>query len=681
MKVRFHTAGLLLGIVALLLSPALRAGELRLTEDGQPRSVIVLATPLRPSDFATKILVSHIKQISGATVPVLQEKQLGEVRIENGRLTPADAKAAAETYLLVGEGELTRRLGVTLEGIGAGGIVLKTTGNTLTLLGRDDGSDSRQPASARPVFSLLETLGCRSLWPGETGKVVPQKKTIVVPDLNVRFTPPVGQRVIRFAALDGRGMPEGLASLGSSVAEYREAMQAAQQTESEGAWGFWNGLGGNLGIVGGAAGCGLRGGWDEHGAKHPEWFALQPDGTRDQSKAKERWRLCVSNPGLIEHVAHDIIAQLKEHPKSIVSLCPNDGGYSNFCQCEECRKLDAPNAPKVKMLLFAHVGASERTEVEVPALADRFVHYWNAVVSRVTKEFPNQLFLCEAYSYYSDPPVREKLHPNLVLRYVPSQADGWKGWQAAGATRVYWRPNNLYSGYRDGVLTPRARANAATQSYLAQHGMLATDMDSIYHHWATHGLHYYSAARLDWNPALSFDEILDDYCRSGFGAGAEEVKKYFLRGEQGVVPVVVGGRGQFPQITSETIAALRASLVAAAKATEKDPPSHRRVAFLRTGLEFTAASAEAQHLREAIANGGTLDPAAASAAMERRWQLMRAILKNQPLAVNVGVVAANDGPLASALRWKGPSEAVKAGKFQLPAGDDWLNGDQSATRR
>jgi hypothetical protein len=476
-------------------------------------------------------------------------------------------------------------------------------------------------------------------------------------------------------------MPEGLASLGSSVAEYREAMQTAQPTESEGAWGFWKGLGGKLGIVGGAAGCGLRGGWDEHGARHPEWFALQPDGTRDQSKAKERWRLCVSNPGLIEHVAHDIIAQLKEHPKSIVSLCPNDGGYSNFCQCEECRKLDAPNAPKVKMLLFAHVGASERTEVEVPALADRFVHYWNAVVSRVTKEFPNQLFLCEAYSYYSDPPVREKLHPNLVLRYVPSQADGWKGWQAAGATRVYWRPNNLYSGYRDGVLTPRARANAATQSYLAQHGMLATDMDSIYHHWATHGLHYYSAARLDWNPALSFDEILDDYCRSGFGAGAEEVKKYFLRGEQGVVPVVVGGRGQFPQITSETIAALRASLVAAAKATEKDPPSHRRVAFLRTGLEFTAASAEAQHLREAIANGGTLDPAAASAAMERRWQLMRAILKNQPLAVNVGVVAANEGPLASALRWKGPSEAVKAGKFQLPAGDDWLNGDQSATRR
>jgi len=31
--------------------------------------------------------------------------------------------------------------------------------------------------------------------------------------------------------------------------------------------------------------------------------------------------------------------------------------------------------------------------------------------------------------------------------------------------------------------------------------------------------------------------------------------------------------------------------------------------------------------------------------------------------------------------WKGPSEIAKNGKFQLQAGDDWLNEDQSATRK
>jgi hypothetical protein len=76
-----------------------------------------------------------------------------------------------------------------------------------------------------------------------------------------------------------------------------------------------------------------------------------------------------------------------------------------------------------------------------------------------------------------------------------------------------------------------------------------------------------------------------------------------------------------------------------------------------------------------------VDPKAAAGVMEQRWQMMRAMAKNQPLAVNVAVVAGNDSPLNGALKWKGPSELAKTGKFQLKPGDDWLNEDQSATRQ
>jgi hypothetical protein len=656
------------------------AADLQITEDGKPKAAIVLAGSAGPQEVAVTALLSHVKQMSGATLPVIGPRELAGFRVEAGRLIAPEGKTAAQTFILIGDGELTRQLGVSLDGIGPDGIVLKTTGNVIAVLGRKrTATAKRDEPTANAVFRFLETLGCRSLWPGESGKVVPKKSTITVPDLDVRFTPPIGQRNIRFAAADARSAAQGLALLGSSVADYQAAKEAASRTESEGGWGAWNGLGGNIGIVGGAAGCGLRGGWEEHGKAHPEWFALQVDGTRDQSKAKERWRLCVSNPGLIEHVANDIIARLDGHAQNAISLCPNDGGYSSFCMCDACKKLDAPDAPKIKLLMFAKVGESARTELDYVSLTDRYVHYWNAVVERVTKVVPDQLFLVEAYSYYSDPPMREKLHPNIVLRYVPNTADGWKGWQAAGAKRVYWRPNNLHSGYRDGVLSPRARENSATLSYLAQHGMLATDMDSIYHNWATQGLHYYAMARLIWNPAQDFDAVLEDYCKTGFGAGAEQVKRYFLRMEKGVV--LVPGKGAFPEITPETIGELRALLVAAAKATEQDAPSHRRVTFLRAGLEFTAISAEAHRLADAAANGGSLDIKKANEVMERRWQMMRAILQHQPLAVNVGVVAGNDSTLNAALRWKGPSDSSKAGKFQLPPGDDWLNEDQSATRR
>jgi hypothetical protein len=209
--------------------------------------------------------------------------------------------------------------------------------------------------------------------------------------------------------------------------------------------------------------------------------------------------------------------------------------------------------------------------------------------------------------------------------------------------------------------------------------MLATDMDSIYHNWATQGLHYYAMARLSWNPAQDFDAILDDYCKTGFGAGAEPVKQYFLRMEKGVV--LVPGKGAFPEISPETINELRALLGAAAKTTERDPSSRRRVAFLRAGLEFTAVSAEAHRLADSAARGARLDANGTTEVMERRWQMMRAILQHHPLAVNVGVVAGNDGPLRSALGWKGPSDATKAAKIQLQPGDDWLDADQSATRK
>ena len=656
------------------------AADLQITEDGMPKAVIVLAGSAGAQELAVTALVSHVKQMSGATLPVMGGKQLGGFRVEAGRLVAPEGRTTAQTFILLGDGELTHQLGVSLDGIGPDGIVLKTSGNVIALLGRKRSATAkRDEPTANAVFRFLETLGCRSLWPGESGKVVPKKGTVTVSDLDVRFTPPIGQRNIRFAAADARGAAQGLASLGFTLADSQAVKEAASRTESEGGWGAWNGLGGNIGIVGGAAGGGLRGGWAEHGKAHPEWFALQVNGTRDQSKAKERWRLCVSNQGLIEHVANDIIARLDGHAQNAISLCPNDGGYSSFCMCEACKRLDATDAPKIKLLMFAKVGESARTELDYVSLTDRYVHYWNAVVERVTKVVPDQLFLVEAYSYYSDPPMREKLHPNIVLRYVPNTADGWKGWQAAGAKRVYWRPNNLHSGYRDGVLSPRARENSATLSYLAQHGMLATDMDSIYHHWATQGLHYYAMARLSWNPAQDFDAVLDDYCKTGFGAGAEPVKRYFLRMEKGVV--LVAGKGAFPDITPETISDLRASLVAAAKATEQDAPSHRRVAFLRAGLEFTAITAEAHRLADAAANGGSLDAKKANEIMERRWQMMRAILQREPLAVNVGVVAGNDATLNAALRWKGPSETGKAGKFQLPPGDDWLNEDQSATRK
>jgi hypothetical protein len=63
-------------------------------------------------------------------------------------------------------------------------------------------------------------------------------------------------------------------------------------------------------------------------------------------------------------------------------------------------------------------------------------------------------------------------------------------------------------------------------------GCIAVDMPNNHHHWGTQGLNYYMLARLMWDHTLEPAAVIDDYCRTGFGAAAPLVRKYVARLEQ-----------------------------------------------------------------------------------------------------------------------------------------------------
>jgi len=389
--------------------------------------------------------------------------------------------------------------------------------------------------------------------------------------------------------------------------------------------------------------------------------------------AGARWRLCVSSTGLISHVSDGIIRRVGEDPSlTCVSLCLNDGGYSSFCMCDGCKALDPPDAPRINLLRFDKVGGSARSSVEYSSLTDRYVHYWNAVAARVTAVHPDLLLLVEAYSTYKLPPVRARLHSSLVLRYVPSGTEGWEGWRRAGARRIYWRPNNLHSGYRDGGLNNlRARNITETMGFMADNGMLATDMQGIYDSWATMGMNYYAAARMGWNPDLTYEDILDDTCRAGFGPGSESIKAYLLRAE-----ALAGSPTHFTGAAADE---LRGLLDDAGKLAAADSGVQRRIAFLRDGLEYTVITGESYGLLANHDAKRPVDRPAAHERLDRRWRMMRRIAIENPLAVNMPLVAGNDGHLWRRLGWAGPSEQTKRDANLLPAGvpsDDWLFEEQ-----
>ena len=192
----------------LLLTPlaALHAADITTTADGQPKAVLVLAEGMKPSALAATTLLSHVRQMFGAELRVLAGKEFTGATIEDGRVVPPQGTAAAETFILLGESSLTKKLGMSLDGagVGVGGIVMKTSGNALVLMGRNQPNGrERNDANVSAVAQFLESLGCRHLWPGPVGAVIPQRSSIgVAADFEVRFTLILAQRKIRMIPRD-----------------------------------------------------------------------------------------------------------------------------------------------------------------------------------------------------------------------------------------------------------------------------------------------------------------------------------------------------------------------------------------------------------------------------------------------------------------------------------------------
>ncbi len=660
LSIKLSLLRLVLGYILTLSATAMATGQsqaLTLIEEGKPRAIVVLPTPApkksnrgigwRVPPIARRVIVENLQQMSGTKIKTYRANQLGAVSLKNGKII--SEKVNAENYILIGKSNLTKLLGIDTEGLKPGGIVIKTMPNALVLMGIDD--EITPGGTLYAVTTLLEKLGFRYLWPGELGKVVPKCSTVCVPPLDIRYSPSIRQRRVR-SYFSSKRNTKGAIYLGFAKGDRERILRKAWTPKAYspqrgmGGWAGWNRLGGNVNINGGHA-FGLL--YKEHGQEHPGWFALQADGSRKQ-KSSNRARLCVSNRELIDFIAKSLINKVKTKPSlKSVSLSPNDGGSDQFCICKVnalgkpgCITLDPPNSPK----LIVPIGKTKYS------LSDRYVWFWNQIAERVCKAYPNLLFTVDAYSVYTPPPVINKLHSNMVVRfacklYSQKQRHWWNEW-ASMAQNIYWRPNNLCGPSREGVLEFN-REYATSMKFAAKHNAIATDIDGIVHYWSTQGLNYYVLARVMWNPDADVDAIIDDYCKSGFGAAASFIREYFRQAEElsakrcklyryiahnrkhQVVNYRVDATAAI--FTKEVIEKLRKLLESADKVA-KDPIIKKRIAFLSIGLEFTNLQAQAYRFAINYKLGKHVDLKQAAQVLKQRHELMRKIFEQQPLAVN-----------------------------------------------
>ena len=599
--------------------PPMREPGLALV-DGDSVATIVVDTKKRDGTLRlAKELAYHIKEMSGrepAVVDVSKRPEKGVVVVFG---TDDDT-----------EPELTS--------------IIRRTGNELYIGGVGTGV-------SQALTYILESLGCRYLFPGKAGKVIPKKEKVVLDDISLHYVPRLKTRLVKVPVTGNHKVNAGLQKYGFEPKEYSKLEQA--RLDHPGNRGFWAWHGVNVGNVVKSARPTFQGSvlaghqFGDYYARfhesHPEWFALQNTGTREQ-EPKSGPRLCTSNRELRDQIVRDRIEVLKANPgRQGVSICMPDGGYMTYCVCEECRKLDPVNSPKLKGRLYrslAHPHSFDRHEYEYVSLTDRMLDFSNYVQAKIREEMPGKNAVQFVYSNFSLPPVKVRPDPDLVFFNVAGNySDTTKfdsvranlaAWLSFGNPTV-WRPNCLIGfGYGNKYPMNFGRLFFRDISDFKANGVVGVSLDCCNAEYAACGFMFYMIAKAMVNPdRLDYRTVAADWCRCGFGAAAREIGEYMVELERlffAAADIAQGVGGYMDMFDIGRFAAILDRARASAKG---DAEVLARIDYLAVALE---CAEEARKVREAwrTGNGKTLQKAREQYKMRMREIVMAHPAETRP---------------------------------------------------
>ena len=486
-------------------------------------------------------------------------------------------------------------------------ILIACDGKNLVIAGRDrwdtqhllvnDRSDKptlkdwqQEFGTANAVYTFLQDyLDVRWLWPGAIGEDIIRKEKIAFAPFEYRYHPQIRLRsgiLCQSAAYDRR--TEGTYEWGR--------MQRMQLDSS------------NRGIL--FIQHGFGGWWNRFHETHPEYFALQPDGTRNGYPNHDGEKICQSNPGVWDQWLDDVEKKLENDPtRTIFTAAFTDNNTSGHCICEKCLAWDVPEAKK-RLLTWAGMVK------EYVALSDRDVRFANILARKLKQRYPGKDYYVHIFAYgpTRPAPLKNKPDDNVIVSHVtnwfagledndPASYDDEKSsqefadWGATGA-KMFYRPNLPSQGGMY-MMLPDVPFGRATETfrYVAEHNCTGILFDSIDECWPTQGPLYYLMAHLAWNPYQDGSAIMDDYYRRGFGPAAGQVKAYWTLLEE-TRNRMVDGKLTFQKAYDTAFFKRAADLLDEADTgVAKAPEIYRqRIAYVRVGLEFTRKMIEVMDL-------------------------------------------------------------------------------------
>ena len=568
-----------------------QGNALALAKGGVPLCEVVVENNATPTaKAAARRLADYLGKVIGGKVEIVAAPS------GNGKVA-----------LIVGDGTLTRGLGIDVSKLVRDGFIIRSFGkDKIVIAGRDDpkcvpGSkrvpfgDAWERATLFGVITFLRSFaGVEYFFPGEIGTVVPKNPNLSVPAMDIFDRPDSIQRsVYSFGKLDGKPF-DGYAA---RIENHSLRLQTRR-----------------IPCVHGLAR--LKYG-ERFKESHPEYFALMPDGRRMNEGT--RTQLCWSS-GIVEEIYQDAKAWLTGASPSFIrdtklrwdphvvpgffDVMPNDG--MTLCACEKCKAFREAGG-KYNQLVWKYTCEwAERLKKEgVPGYLCQ-MSYGNHEIPAGMKVPENVLVMTAILGPWYYAPGNGLPEEVARVRRMTECTNG-KVW--------YWvytlkRTSRMIEGVPHS--TPRMLGRLYKELLPYTYGIFLENETDDYMFMF---LHNYLTAELFWDNSLNPDKVLDRAYEKMFGKEAAPLMDKFFRiqeeiwaekilnnrrmGPLGPEFDVAGANKLWSEIYSEKCIAELDSLLKQAEAKARGHKDNlARVKYIRTCFLDTVKAARQKFLSD-----------------------------------------------------------------------------------
>jgi hypothetical protein len=477
-----------------------------------------------------------------------------------------------ERMLALGDSPAAQAAGIKAQEVAWEGYRLVTRGQSFFIVGRDTPDGGQTPlggtshGTRNGVYTFLERfVGVRWLMPGPDGEDIPGHEVLTVPDTDLTEAP----------FLLNRRLP------------YIQNPRPDVKT-----WEIRQKLGVNLALYHGHN-------WHSIPAtafrEHPEWFA-EIGGIRVPPTGE--YKLCVTNPGLVQAFAERAIAFFDANPTAVsYSLSPSDGG--GWCRCKDCT---------------ARYETDPRGQESVtPAI----LHFYNDVAKIVARKYPEKVLAGYVYAAYVFPPqVPIKLEPNVFLIWAPSFCYGYtlfrpdmqQLWDSLVGQWAQVTDRVAYYDLPTSVSNTLGAPNPPGLKILKflYPRIKSSRMKGVYVYgnagWGHAAVSNYLLAKLAWDPDADIDALFDEFMTRAYGEGADEIKAFYRLLDDETEKFFIANEKETYTLTDKRLKELYAArfedmerLYRAAEAKVKNPQARARLSWL--GENLTVLHWNLRHLK------------------------------------------------------------------------------------